>query len=525
MKKLVIFLLLNGLFITTAQARNCVQAVNNKHCSSSSGVSALTSQGSTVIGSTGQSPNPAQTNSPLGSGTSTQQAVVQVYPLVPHRIVGQAQAPIKPVMSIPPKATVTVPPLLPNKAPMLVPTQPVMNVPPKATVTVPPLLPNKTPMLVPTQPKMNVPPLAINSKPPLQVYMVPSKVITGNSKVPQKPITTAPPKTFTSPPQQQVQPVPGQVMTGNSKVPQKPITTAPPKTFTSPPQQQVSPVPGQVMTGNSKVPQKPITTAPPKMFISSPQQQVYPIPTPILIGYAAVPVTPVKQTSQTPSQLPYNVPSVVAPPKSNTVPPSQQTLTPVIITHVASSNLHPAILLQQQMLHGSSDLKSLEPHIKGLPVDVYTGKNVHKTTYENSTSINSKGFHLTVLGVKEPTFVDTSPLPVAVKPDDIIFNFSFASAEIHKDQLSRVDKIIEKHSKNGKRIILMGETDGFGSETYNKHLAILRANKIIDELKARGAKVDDVEIRILVRCCRKDHPTKETLADTSEQRITWVHFQ
>ena len=309
-------------------------------------------------------------------------------------------------------------------------------------------------------------------------------------------------------------------------------------------------VPSKVITGNSKVPQKPIPTAPSKTFTGQ-IQQVYPIATPILIGNAAVPVKPVmnvppKLITQTPTKLPYNVPpltatpqpvvttspmatpktpTVIAPPKPNTVPPSQQPLTPVLITHVASSNLHPHILLQQQMLHGSSDLKSLEPHIKKLPVDVYTDKTVRKMTYKESISTDSKGFHLTVVGIKEATFVDMTPLPVAAKPDDIIFNFSFASAEIHKDQLSQIDKIITEHSKNGKRIVLMGETDGFGSETYNKHLAVLRANKIIDALKARGVRIDDIEIRILVRCCRKDHPTKETLAETTEQRITWVHFQ
>ena len=64
-----------------------------------------------------------------------------------------------------------------------------------------------------------------------------------------------------------------------------------------------------------------------------------------------------------------------------------------------------------------------------------------------------------------------------------------------------------------------------GSESYNKHLAVLRAHKIIEAIKSRGVKIDDIEIRILIRCCRNDHPTKETLAETSEQRITWVHFQ
>ena len=44
-------------------------------------------------------------------------------------------------------------------------------------------------------------------------------------------------------------------------------------------------------------------------------------------------------------------------------------------------------------------------------------------------------------------------------------------------------------------------------------------------LAAANMKVDDIEIRILVRCCRKGHPTKETLTETVTQRITWVHFQ
>jgi len=458
-KYIITILLLNSLFISTAHSRNCAQALHNKHCTSSSGNSASQSQTTTATGAAGQTPDPAQTNSHLGSGTPAQNQVVKVYPLPPTVITGTSLVTLQTLTAKPHTFT--------------------------------------------------------GQNPVVNVYPLPPTVITGTSRAPQQQITTAPPKSFTGQ-NVQVNPVPTPVITGTSGVPQQPIIIAPPKTFTGQ-NVQVNPVPTPIITGTSGVPKQPITIDPPKTFTGQ-NIQVYPISTPILIGRSAVPVKPVtnvptKHTQQTPSQLPNKVPSVVTP-------------TPVIITQVASANLHPDILLQQQMLQGGIDLKSLEPHIKDLPVDVYTDKNARKMTYKESVSTNSKGFHLTVVGgVKEATFVDTTPLPVAANSDDIVFNFSFASAEIHKDQLMQVDKIIAKHSKNGKRIVLMGETDGFGSETYNKHLAVLRANKIIDELKTRGAKVDDVEIRILVRCCRKDHPTKESLAETVAQRITWVHFQ
>jgi outer membrane protein OmpA-like peptidoglycan-associated protein len=506
-KYIITILLLSSLFISTAHSRNCAQAVHNKHCSSSSGNSASQSQTTTATGAAGQTPDPAQTNSHLGTGPQTTHPIVQVDPIVTHQIVGQTQAPVKPIMKIPPVVKYPEPPI-------------------KYTYNVP------------------KPPLANNPIPPLQVYMVPSKVITGASAVPQQPITIAPPQTFTSPPQQQLFPDPGKVISGQSAVPPQPISLVPPKTFTSPPQQQVYPDPALVITGQSAVPPQQVYPDPGKVITGQsvvPPQQVYPDPGKVITGQSAVPPLQVYPgpgkvvTGQ--SAVPILIgqsavpaqPGVNAPPKSKTATPSPQKLTPqltpVIISHVASTNLHPDILTQQQMLHGGADLKSLEPHIKNLPVDVYTDKAVRKTTYGKSTASGNKGFNLTVVGVKEATFIDATPLPVAANSDDIVFNFSFASAEIHKDQLAQVDKIIAKHSKNGKRIILMGETDGFGNETYNKHLAVLRANKIIDELKARGAKVDDVEIRILVRCCRKDHPTKESLAETVAQRITWVHFQ
>ena len=546
MKYLLTILLLNGLFISAAHSRNCVQAVHNKHCSASSGNSGSQSQTTTLTGAVGQTPDPAQVNSHLGTGTQTQQPVVQVHPLINHQIVGTAQAPTKPVMKVPPLAKQPVPPVkFTYNVPVVTPKQQVMKVPPKANVATPPIqvypVPGKTVTgygAVPLQPVMKVPPKANVATPPVQVYPVPGQTVTGYGAIPSQPVMKIPPKASTATPPIQVYPVPGKTMTGYGAIPSQPVMNVPQKQTAQaptalpynvpkivPPSQpaviappsagkppiQVYQIPTPVITGQGKVPIPPVTNVPSKVSTMTPPIQVYPIPTPILIGQAAIPVKPV----------------MAVPPKSNTaipLPQGQKTPTPVLITHVASTNLHPDILLQQ-MSHGSTDLKSLEPHIKDLPMDVYTNKNVRKMTYAESASTNSKGFYLAVLGIKEATFVDTGPLPVAVKSDDIIFNFSFASAEIHKDQFSQIDKIIDKHSKNGKQIILMGETDGFGSETYNKHLAVLRAHKIIDALKARGVKIDDIEIRILVRCCRKDNPNKETLAETRGQRITWVHFQ
>ncbi len=500
MKYLVTVLLLNALFISAAHSRNCVQALHNKHCSSSSGNSASQSQTTTATGAAGQTPDPAQTNSHLGSGSPAQNQVVNVYPLPPKVFTGTSLVTLQTLTAKPHTFTgqnVQVHPL-----------------PPKV-ITGTSLVTLQTLTAKPhTFTGQNV-----------QVNPVPTPIITGTSRGPLQPIIIAPPKTFTGQ-NVQVNPVPTPIITGTSAGPLQPITTAPPKTFTGQ-NIQVNPVPTPIITGTSAVPVQQTNKLPPKTFASPPKQRTYPVPTPIFIGKKPVSATPLTNVPALPNtQTPNNVPPLVTTTPVATQPPKVTPKNPpIIITHVASHNLHPDILLQQQMLHSGANLKSIEPHINNLPVDVYTDKNVHNATYEKSTTIDSKGFHLTTLGIKEATFADTTPPLVAVNSDDIIFNFNYASADIHQNQLSQIDKIIAKHSKNGKRIILMGETDGFGSETYNTHLALLRAHKIINELKKRGVKVDDIEIRILVRCCRKGHPTKETLAETTMQRITWVHFQ
>jgi hypothetical protein len=81
-----------------------------------------------------------------------------------------------------------------------------------------------------------------------------------------------------------------------------------------------------------------------------------------------------------------------------------------------------------------------------------------KRLYKDTLPQDKRGFHLTVLGIKEPTFIDSNEPLEAEKLRDFTFYFGFASVEIKPEQTSL-----------------------FG--------------KIIDELKTRGVKDDEVELR------------------------------
>ena len=234
-------------------------------------------------------------------------------------------------------------------------------------------------------------------------------------------------------------------------------------------------------------------------------------------------VVPPKQ----PVQSVYLIPAL---PGSGNTPPLQQPggQTPqptAIITHVPNNNLPSNVVLRQQTLHSGNNFEEIEPTLKNTHVDVYRGKDASKMLYKDTLPMDKRGFHLTVLGIKEPTFIDSDEPLEAAELRDFTFYFGFASVEIKPEQTSLFGKIIDEHRKTGKRIIIVGETDNFGSDEYNRHLAVHRSTKIIDELKNRGVKDDEVELRVLVRCCRSDHPTKASLAETRDQRITWVHFE
>ena len=324
----------------------------------------------------------------------------------------------------------------------------------------------------------------------------------------------------------QVNPLPPTVTTGYGAVPQPQPMAVPPKQKVNVPPQNVYPIPPKVITGYSAVPQPQPMTVPPKQKVNVPPQNVYPIPPKVITGYGAVPqpqpiTVPPKQTVNVPPQNVYPIPQKVTT-GTGVVPQTQPT---AIITHVDSGNLHPQVLLRQQALHSNYKFEEIEPTIKNTQVDVYRGKDASRMLYQDTLPMDKRGFHLTVLGIKEPTFVDTA-LPA--EPETLrsfTFYFGFASAEIKPEQEILFSKIIDEHKKTGKKIIIVGETDDFGSEEYNKHLAVHRSVKIIDELKSRGVMDNEIELRVLVRCCRTDHPTKETLAETRGQRITWVHFE
>jgi len=365
--------------------------------------------------------------------------------------------------------------------------------------------------------------------PMIQVNPLKGHKIVGTGAIPKsKPQPMAiPPKQTVNVPPQNVYPLPPKVITGYGAVPQPQPMAVPPKQTVNVPPQNVYPLPPKVITGYGAVPQPQPMAVPPKRTVNVPPQNVYPLPPMVITGNAVVPP---KQKPKVPAQPVYLIPPQTGAGLSSLTPglpqPGAQTPQPTaIITHVDSSNLHPDVVLRQQALHSGYKFEEVEPTINNTQVDVYRGKDASRMLYRDTLPMDKRGFHLTVLGIKEPTFVDISELPESEKSGSFTFYFDFASADIKPQQEALFSKIINEHKNTGKKIIIVGETDDFGSEDYNRHLAVYRSIKIIDELKSRGVMDDEVELRVLVRCCRTDHPTKETLAETRDQRITWVHFE
>ena len=481
MRLLFSILLLNLFSVTMLHAVPNCQHSHSWQCANHAGSSSQGSQTSGGIATSGNTPNSGTTNTPLG-GTTPTPPQVQVIPIAGHQIAGTGAVPPKPApMKVPPKQQVVAPP------------QNVYPIPPKTITGYGAVPPKPAPMQVP--PKQQV------VAPPENVYPIPPKTITGYGAVPPKPAPMqVPPKQPVVAPPINVYPLPPQVLTGQGAVPQpQPIVVPPINVYPQPP---------QVFTGQGAVPQPQTMKVPPKQPVVAPPQNVYLIPSPVITGQGAVPG---KQTPLIPPQGPQ--------PGVNTPQPT------AIITHVASNNLHPNTLLRQQTLHSGNNFEVIEPTLKNTHVDVYRGKDASKMLYKDTLPMDKKGFHLTVLGIKEPTFIDESEPLAAVALRDFTFYFDFASAEIKPEQTELFSKIIDEHRKTGKRIIIVGETDNFGTEEYNRHLAVHRSTKIIDELKTLGLKDDEVELRVLIRCCRTDHPTKAALAETRDQRITWVHFE
>ena len=248
-----------------------------------------------------------------------------------------------------------------------------------------------------------------------------------------------------------------------------------------------------------------IVKAPPTPVVQAPPQNVYPIPSQVITGQSAVPTA-------TPMQVPPQTGGPVSQPTA-------------IITHVGGSKMHPQVVLHQKTLHSGQKFEQAYAAVKDVHVDVYRGKDAMRMLYKDVLTMDRQGFHLTVLGIKEPTFIDTGEPVDAATTRDFAFYFDFSSAETKPEQDVLFGQILEEQRETGKRMIVIGETDGFGSEEYNRHLAVYRSTKIINRLKSQGIPDDAVELRVLVRCCRTDHPTQVTLAQTRDQRVTWVHFE
>ena len=248
-----------------------------------------------------------------------------------------------------------------------------------------------------------------------------------------------------------------------------------------------------------------IVKAPPTPVVQAPPQNVYPIPSQVITGQSAVP-------NATPMQVPPQTGGPVSQPTA-------------IITHVGGSKMHPQVVLHQKTLHSGQKFEQAYAAVKDVHVDVYRGKDAMRMLYKDVLTMDRQGFHLTVLGIKEPTFIDTGEPVDAATTRDFAFYFDFSSAETKPEQDVLFGQILEEQRETGKRMIVIGETDGFGSEEYNRHLAVYRSTKIINRLKSQGIPDDAVELRVLVRCCRTDHPTQVTLAQTRDQRVTWVHFE
>ena len=134
------------------------------------------------------------------------------------------------------------------------------------------------------------------------------------------------------------------------------------------------------------------------------------------------------------------------------------------------------------------------------------------------------GLHLEMAGIRVPeseyNFIERPVAPSGT----YIFYFDFASAVIHEDQLPAFDRIIETYNNRAAPITVIGETDGFGSQTYNVALATHRSRIIIDELVRRGIAPDHIREQYKVRCCRPDSALLEAVQASRGDRITWVHF-
>ena len=497
-------------------AANC----QHSHSWQCQGHQANANQGSQTgsgIASGGKTPDQGQTNTPLGGGSTnsvpmmTLQPATQTTPMVALQPATTIVKPPQPVIAVPPQPQVVAPP----KVPILVPSQ----VPPQPQVVAPPKVPILVPSQVPPQPQVVAPP-----KVPI---LVPSQV-------PPQPQVVAPPKVPilvpSQVPPQQVYLVPSKVVTGYAAVPPKPVITAPPLVPPKQPPVQVYALPPKTFSGQGQVPVPQVVKVPPQPSRQVPARQVYPNPNPVVVGFGQVPQPQVN----TGSTQGINTQGQITAQQTGGTDPGLTTKQP---SHLLVNNRVGQFSAGQQLLKSDYGKEVVEPGIMNSKVTLYRSHDVREVAFKDTIPMDATGFHLNFVGIREPVFtVSSRQLPEAkpapeVQPEageearTFVFFFDFASAAIHPDQVGLYAEIAGKYEATGKRLILVSETDGFGSYEYNTALATHRGETIVAALKDRGVKAEDIELHLLVRYGRSEPTSEDSHRLSSRQRIAWVHFE
>ncbi len=474
MKLLIALMAVSLLYVPPVFAAANCQHSSSWQCQGHHSQSGQGSQTGTGIVTGGQTPNQGQTNAHLGTGGTNTVPMMTLQPATQ----------ITPMLALQPATNIVKPP------------QPVIAVPPKPQIVAPPKIPVKVPPI-------QVNPIATPSftgtgkVPPMQVYMVPSKEITGYAAVPPKPIVNTPPMVPPKQPPVQVYAVPPRTFSGQGAVPLPQVVVVPPR-----------------------------ITAPPL----SPPRQVYPNPRPIIVGASRVPPQQVNSTpglgtsgqGQSPSQ-----------PVAGTA--SAQVINQP--THLLTNNRAGQFAGGRQLTKTDYGQEIVEPGIMNSRVTLYRSHDVKEVVFKDTIPMDATGFHLNFVGIREPVF--TMPDRPAVKVDHppetqaetaanakpFVFFFDYASAVIHPDQFGLYDDIVAEYQASGKKLVVISETDGFGSFEYNTALATHRGAAITTELQKRGVEADDIEVHLLVRHGRSDPSTEEAHRASSADRIAWIHFE
>jgi outer membrane protein OmpA-like peptidoglycan-associated protein len=574
-------------------AANCLHS-HSWQCQGHQSQSSQGSQTGAGIATGGQTPNPAQTNTHLGSTSTssvpmmTLQPATEITPMVALQPATTIVKPPQPVNAIPPQPQVVAPGKVPVLAPSLVPPQPQVVAPGKVPVLAPSLVPPQpqvvapgkvpvlapslvppqpqvvapgkvpvlAPSLVPPQPQVvapgKVPVLAPSLVPPQPQVVAPGKVpVLAPSLVPPQPPVVAPGKvpvlapalqvtpvstpSFTGTgkvPPQQVYLVPPKVTTGYAAVPPRPSVTPPPLVPPKQPPVQVYAQPPRTFSGQGKVPVPQIARVPPKLTTPtlSPPRQVYPNPLPIVVGNARVP-------SQQVNLVPAQGMTAQGQLQAQQSGGENSVLAVNQPSHLLTNNRAGKFGVGGQLLKSDYGNEIVEPGIMNSRVTLYRSHDVKELTFKDTIPMDATGFHLNFVGIREPVFtLPAQSLPevknppeghsqTGVKANSFVFFFDYASTAIHPDQVGLYDDVVAEYAATGKRLILISETDGFGSFEYNNALASHRGATIVAELQERGVKAADIEMRLLVRYGRSDPSTEDSHRVSSAERIAWVHFE